>query len=95
MKNLTHISAFIVVTFIVWTGIGGLVPPAAANSKIAELQQKVADIALLHQELGHRIEQANEMREVFEQQRVQWLTNILCISLEECFEGNGFWNSVP
>jgi hypothetical protein len=88
MKNLTHISAFIVVTFIVWTGIGGPVPPAAANSKIAELQQKVADIALLHQELGHRIEQANEMREVFEQQR-QLLTDEMTVLKNNCNATNG------
>lgn len=74
MKTLTYISLFIVVTFIPWTGIIGPVPSASANSKVTELRQKVADIALLHQQLGDRIEQADEMREAFEQQR-QLLTD--------------------
>lgn len=69
MKKLTHISLFTVITFIVWTGIGGPLPAVSASSNIVDLQQKVADIALLHQQLGDRIEQANEMREAFEQQR--------------------------
>jgi hypothetical protein len=66
------INSFVVLIIVGVTlggGIGGSVSQAQANLKSEELKQKVADISLLSQQLGQRIEQAGEIRKAFDVQK--------------------------
>ncbi len=43
--------------------------PVSANPKLAELEQKIADLALLQEQLAHRIEQVQNIRAALNEQR--------------------------
>ncbi len=62
-------AAFIWTVILCWAAVA--VAPALGASKAAELQQKIADIALLHSQLQDRLQQAQAIRnELTEQQHL-------------------------
>lgn len=59
-----------------WIAISPAVILADANPKLAELEQKIADLTLLHQQLGDRMAQAQAIRNALNDQQQQITSEI-------------------
>lgn len=75
-----YFSAVIVWAFVAICSTMAITTPVHANPKLAELEQKIADLTLLHQQLKDRMEQAQAMRGALLEQQNQLISEISLLS---------------